>query len=85
MVTIRLARHGAKKSPAYRVVATDARDKRDGRHIEVVGSYVPSGTNRGIKLDMERVDFWRGKGAIPSTTVARLIREFQKAATAEQT
>ncbi len=74
MVVIRLARHGAKKAPVYRVVATDSRNRRDGRFIEVLGTYKPSGADAGVKLDLERVAHWVAQGAQPSTTAGRLIK-----------
>jgi len=78
MVVIRLARHGAKKAPVYRVVATDSRNPRDGRHIEVLGTYKPTGTDAGIRLKLDRVAHWVGLGAQPSTTAARLIKKHKK-------
>ena len=74
MVVIRLARHGAKKAPVYRVVATDSRNRRDGRFIEVLGTYKPSGTDAGITLKLDRVAHWVDIGAQPSTTAKRLIK-----------
>ncbi len=73
MVRIRLARRGAKKKPFYRVVATDQRKKRDGRFIEQLGYYDPMKNPFVLKLDLDRIDYWIGKGAQPSETVARLI------------
>lgn len=83
MVVIRLARHGAKKAPVYRVVATDSRNRRDGRFIEILGTYTPSGTLKGVKLKLDRVDYWLGMGAQPSTTAARLIKGARKADAAD--
>jgi len=79
MVVIRLARHGAKKAPVYRVVATDSRNRRDGRFIEILGTYTPTGTNEGVKLKLDRVDHWISLGAQPSTTAMRLIKSARKA------
>ena len=64
-VKIRLARHGAKKRPYYRVVVADGRMPRDGRYIELVGRY--------NDLDLEKIDEWVAKGAQPSNAVAHLI------------
>ena len=72
-VKIRLARHGAKKRPYYRVVVADARAPRDGRFIEEVGRYNPCVEPAMVKLDMEKVDDWMKKGAQPTDTVSRLI------------
>lgn len=72
-VKIRLARHGAKKRPYYRVVVADSRMPRDGRHIEQVGRYNPLTNPKTIELDLEKIDSWIAKGAQPSEPVARLI------------
>lgn len=72
-VKIRLARHGSKKKPYYRIVVTDSRTKRDGRVIEEVGRYNPMTEPAFIQVDLEKVDSWLGNGAIPSDTVAHLI------------
>ena len=72
-VKIRLARHGAKKRPYYRVVVADGRMPRDGRYIEEVGAYNPLTNPKMIKMDLEKVDQWIAKGAQPSNTVAKLI------------
>ena len=72
-VKIRLARHGAKKRPYYRVVVADSRARRDGRFIEQVGRYNPLTTPKTIDLDLEKVDAWIAKGAQPTNAVAHLI------------
>ena len=72
-VKIRLARHGAKKYPYYRVVVADGRSPRDGRFICEVGRYNPNTNPKLVKIDLEAVDEWIGKGAQPTDTVARLI------------
>ncbi len=76
MVTIRLARGGAKKRPFYHIVVADSRNKRDGRHIERLGYFNPiaSGREQALQLDRERVDYWVGQGARPSERVAKLIK-----------
>lgn len=72
-VKIRLARHGAKKRPYYRIVVADSRAPRDGRFIEEVGRYNPCVDPAMVKLDFEKVDKWIANGAQPTDTVARLI------------
>lgn len=72
-VKIRLARHGAKKAPFYRVVAADGRARRDGRFIEVLGRYNPRTEPSTIELDLDKVDAWLAKGAQPTETAAKLI------------
>lgn len=78
-VKIRLARHGAKKHPVYRVVVADGRCPRDGRYIEQVGRYNPNTDPSEISLDMEKVNAWIAKGAQPTDTVVRLIDTVKKA------
>ena len=72
-VKIRLARHGAKKRPFYRVVVADGRMPRDGRYIELVGRYNPVSDPKVIDLDLEKIDAWIAKGAQPSNAVSHLI------------
>jgi small subunit ribosomal protein S16 len=81
MVTIRLARGGAKKRPFYHVVVTDSRSRRDGRYIERVGFFNPigGGTEPRLQLDQERVQYWISKGAQTSDRVASLLREQRRA------
>ena len=79
-VKIRLARHGAKKAPYYRVVVIDSRSRREGRPIEEVGRYNPCVKPSMIKLDLEKIDKWIANGAQPTDTVARLIETARKEA-----
>jgi small subunit ribosomal protein S16 len=81
MVTIRLARHGAKKRPFYQVVVTDSRNARNGRFIERVGFFNPlaSGAEE-TRLDLDRIAHWVGQGATVSDRVATLIKAANKAA-----
>lgn len=76
MVTIRLARAGAKKRPFYHIVVTDSRNKRDGRYIERLGYYNPiaAGQEVELKIDHERVDYWLSHGAKVSDRVTKLIK-----------
>lgn len=79
MLAIRLMRMGAKKSPFYRVVVKEQRTKRDGAYLENVGTYNPTQNPAEVKLKMERVEYWIGKGAQPSETVRQLIKRQSKA------
>ena len=72
-VKIRLARHGAKKAPFYRVVVSDGRARRDGRFIEIVGRYNPRTEPSIVELELEKVDAWIAKGAQPTEVVVKLI------------
>lgn len=77
-VKIRLARHGAKKRPYYRIVVADSRKPRDGRFIEEVGRYNPCVHPNYISFDMDRVNYWIKCGAQPTDTVARLLKNAQE-------
>ena len=74
-VKIRLARHGAKKKPFYRIVVTDSESPRDGRYLESVGTYDPLNTPNRLTLKTERVQYWLGKGATPTDTVKSLLKK----------
>jgi len=80
MVTIRMARHGTKKSPFYRIVATDSRNPRDGRFIEILGHYNPVSTDKPLMFKQERLQYWLDQGATTSETVGRLIKKSRKTA-----
>jgi small subunit ribosomal protein S16 len=73
-VVLRLMRAGAKKRPAYRVVAADSRRQRDGRFLEILGHYDPIAKPYTLKLDHERIAVWIAKGAQPSVQVASLMK-----------
>lgn len=77
MVTIRLARGGAKKRPFYHIVVTDSRNKRDGRYIERLGFFNPVavGGEEKLRLNRERADYWLGQGAKASERVASLLKQ----------
>lgn len=79
-VKIRLARHGAKKRPYYRIVVSDSRCPRDGRFIEEVGRYNPCTEPKVVKFDEERMQKWIADGAQMTDTVARLYADSQKTA-----
>ena len=72
-VSIRLRRMGRKKKPHYRVVIADTASPRDGRFVESIGYYRPLTAPARLVLDLDRVDYWISKGAIPSGTVRSLI------------
>ena len=77
MVTIRLARGGAKKRPFYQVVVTDSRSPRDGRFLEKVGFFNPTaqGNAEKLRLDTDRINHWVGLGAQLSDRVAKLVKD----------
>jgi small subunit ribosomal protein S16 len=76
MVVIRLSRGGAKKRPFFNVVAADRQNRRDGRFIERIGFYNPlaSKNERGLQINVERIQFWSSKGAQVSPAVTRLLK-----------
>jgi small subunit ribosomal protein S16 len=74
-VKIRLARHGARKKAHYRIVAADVRTPRDGRFLEILGTYDPNADPAVIAIKGERLKHWLGNGALPTKTVAELIRK----------
>jgi small subunit ribosomal protein S16 len=78
MVVIRLSRGGAKKRPFFNMVVADSRNARDGRFIERVGFYNPkaSGGEESLRIEMDRLTYWQGKGARLSDTAARLVKKF---------
>jgi small subunit ribosomal protein S16 len=80
-VRIRLTRVGATKRPAYRVIAIDGRRPRDGRALEILGFYDPLTEPATVQLQTERIAAWIGKGAQPSDTVVRLMRQAENAST----
>ena len=84
MVVIRLARGGSKKRPFYNLVATDSRNRRDGRFIERVGFYNPVATanDEKLRVSLNRVAHWTGNGAQLSPAVERLVKEYAAKASA---
>jgi small subunit ribosomal protein S16 len=74
-VRIRLARHGKKKAPFYRLVVADSRSPRDGRFIELLGTYNPMTDPADVSIDEERALHWLSKGALPSDTARALLRK----------
>jgi small subunit ribosomal protein S16 len=82
MLMIRLARFGAKKKPFYRVVVIEKERARDSRNLEVVGQYNPLKNPAEVKLNHERIDYWKKNGAQLSETVGRLLKNNPAPATA---
>jgi len=82
-VKIRLARHGAKKRPFYRIVAADSDSPRDGRFLEKLGTYNPLQDPAQVVLDADRVKYWIGQGATPSDTVKTILKREGVIATVE--
>ena len=75
MVRIRLRRIGRKKSPIYRIVIADSQSPRDGRFIEVIGTYAPRQSEGGLTVDVARANYWLDVGAQPSDTTRSLLRK----------
>ncbi len=75
MLMIRLSRRGAKKQPYYRVVVIEKDRARDGRSVEVVGTYNPRTNPASLDLKRDRIDYWRSKGAQMSDRVAKLVEK----------
>jgi small subunit ribosomal protein S16 len=82
-VHIRLSRGGAKKTPFYRIVVTDQRNRRDGRFLEKLGTFDPS-RDESFRLDKERYDYWRSVGAQPTEAVTSVLRRLYKEPKAAQ-
>lgn len=74
-VRLRLTRKGANKKPYYRLVATDSEASRDGKFLEILGSYNPMRNPVEIKIDKDRVNYWLEKGASPSESVRAILRK----------
>ena len=74
-VKIRLARHGSKKNPYYRIVVADSRSPRDGRCIEEIGTYNPLTDPATITVDVEKAQAWIKNGAQPTDTVRGLLKK----------
>ena len=83
MVTIRLARHGSKKNPFYHITVADRQASRDGRFVERLGFYNPvaQGQAEGLRVDLDRVDYWLSVGAKPSDVVKKLVSQARRQAT----
>ena len=85
MVTIRLARGGAKKKPFYHITVSDSRRARDGRFIERIGFFNPmaKGQEERLRLDLDRMAYWQSEGAQVSDRVSNLAKDAVAAATTE--
>jgi small subunit ribosomal protein S16 len=83
-VSIRLSRQGTKKRPFYRIVVTDSRSPRGGKFLENLGTFDPAKTieTSSLKIDHERLSYWRSVGAEPSETLTRLLKTASKVAAA---
>ena len=86
MVTIRLSRGGAKKKPFYHVTVSDSRRSRDGRFIERIGFFNPvaRGKEEKLRLDLDRMAYWRSQGAQVSPRVAALVNDVQASVAAAE-
>ncbi len=78
MVSLRLTRGGKKNAPAYRIIATHKRSKRDGGFLEILGHYNPSENPVKFEYNKERYEYWVKTGAIPSDAVSQLVRGIYK-------
>ncbi|MEE8416745.1 MAG: 30S ribosomal protein S16 [Desulfobacterales bacterium] len=74
-VKIRLARHGTKKRPFYRIVVADVEKPRDGKFIEMVGTYNPLLDPAEVSMKQDRIKYWIDQGAIPTDTVKSLLKK----------
>jgi small subunit ribosomal protein S16 len=74
-VKIRLARHGTKKKPFYRIVAADIEAPRDGKFLEILGTYDPLKDPVAVTLQTDRIQYWMGQGAIPTDTVRSILKK----------
>jgi len=85
MVTIRLARGGAKKKPFYHITVSDSRRSRDGRFIERIGFFNPlaKGQEERLRLDLERISYWQTQGAQMSPRVSALAKDAAAAPSTE--
>ncbi|MBN1282705.1 MAG: 30S ribosomal protein S16 [Proteobacteria bacterium] len=76
-VKIRLARRGKRHEPFYHIVVTDERNPRDSSFIEVLGTYDPKNREKRVTGKKDRIEYWMGKGAVPTETVSQLLRTLQ--------
>jgi small subunit ribosomal protein S16 len=81
-VSIRLRREGAKNRPYYKIVVADSRSPRDGKFIEIIGTYDPKKTGHNSTLNVDRAEYWIGRGAQPSDTVRSILKKTRQQAAA---
>lgn len=74
-VKIRMSRFGTVSKPVYRVIAIDEHQKRDGRAVEIIGTYDPHKTSGKLIIKKDRLDYWLSVGAKPSDTLAQLLKK----------
>jgi small subunit ribosomal protein S16 len=79
---IRLTKVGSVHQPLYRVAVAEARSRRDGAAVEIIGTYRPGSKGNPIDLKMDRVDYWLSKGALPTNTMHAMIKKARRAAAA---
>jgi small subunit ribosomal protein S16 len=77
-VTMRMTRTGNRNNPFFRIVVADSRCPRDGKFLESIGTYDPARKPEVVRLDMDRIEFWRSKGATMSETVSQLVKRHGK-------
>ncbi|MBM9604306.1 30S ribosomal protein S16 [Desulfopila inferna] len=74
-VRIRLTRLGRKKKPFYRIIVADSENKRDGKFLDILGTYDPLQNPAAVQIDNDKLQDWLGRGALPTTTVKSLIKK----------
>jgi small subunit ribosomal protein S16 len=79
---IRLTKVGSVHQPLYRVAVAEARSRRDGAAVEIIGTYRPGDKGSPINLNMERVEYWLSKGALPTNTMHSMIKKARRSAAA---
>jgi small subunit ribosomal protein S16 len=80
---IRLTKVGSVHQPLYRVAVAEARSRRDGAPVEIIGTYRPGDKGNPINLKMDRVEYWLSKGALPTNTMHSMIKKARRAAAAK--
>jgi small subunit ribosomal protein S16 len=80
---IRLTKVGSVHQPLYRVVVAEARSRRDGAAVENLGTYTPKTKGNPININLERVDYWLSKGALPTNTMHAMIKKARRSAGAK--
>lgn len=76
MLKIKLSRTGKRGFATYKIIVNEAKSKRDGRYVELLGFYDPNTNPKTIKLNKKRLQFWLSQGAQPTDTVRRLIKKY---------